>query len=102
METESYWILDALGVDANPQLAGWILYGIIVSLTILVYHLGFAKKLPILKMVFIYAMLLAGCLLLQILAIFSLPIVESLAVAALILIVYKVRLRNEGSAEVGE
>ncbi|OZM58443.1 hypothetical protein CIB95_02425 [Lottiidibacillus patelloidae] len=99
---EGSWILDALGYDSHPQLAGWLLYGIIVTLTVVVYNLGFAQKLPILKTIFIYIMLLFGCLILQIFAVFGLPVVESLAIAALILIVYKIRLHNERSTEAGE
>jgi hypothetical protein len=99
---EGSWILDALGYDNSPQLAGWLLYGIIVGLTIVVYHLGFAQKLPVLKTVIIYIMLLFGCLMLQIFAVFGLPVVESLAIAALILGIYKIRLRQEKSTELGE
>jgi hypothetical protein len=99
---EGYWVLNALGYDDHPQLAGWLLYAIIISLTVVVYKLGFEKKLPVLKTILIYTFLAFGCLILQILAVFGLPVVESLAIAALILIVYKIRLHNEKSAEAGK
>jgi hypothetical protein len=99
---EGYWLLDALGYDDHPQLAGWLLYAIIITLTVIVYNLGFAQKLPILKSIFVYFILALGCLILQLFAVFGLPVVESLAIAALILLVYKVRLHNERSTEAGE
>ncbi|KUP08802.1 membrane protein [Bacillus coahuilensis m2-6] len=81
-------------VDANTELGMWLLYLTIVALAILVFKLGFAKKLPLLKNVVIYAFLILGCTVLTFLGIF-LPIAEGLVVAALILIIYKIRLRQE-------
>jgi len=68
-------------------------YVFIVILTIIVYRLGFAKKLPILKNVVIYLCLVIGCILLLFFS-YALPIAEGLAVAALILIIYKIRLHR--------
>ena len=56
----------------------------------IVYKLGFAKKLRLLQNLVIYIFLFIGCLVLTFLA-FFLPIVEGLIVAALILIIYRVR-----------
>lgn len=70
-----------------------ILYIIVCLLTILVFNLGFARKLPLLKLAIVYLALLLGNVLLSFLAL-TLPIVESLTVAALVLIIYKLRLRN--------
>src|SRR5690606_15157329 len=78
----------------NPEISNWLLFITISALAILVYKLGFAKKLPILKSLVIYLFLLGGCLFFTFLAIF-LPIAEGLMVAALILIVYKIRLNRE-------
>ncbi|MBS4217889.1 YlaH-like family protein [Bacillus sp. FJAT-49711] len=78
----------------NAQTANWLLWLTITGLAILVYKLGFAKKLPILKSALIYLFLIVGCLFFTFLAIF-LPITEGLMVAALILIIYKVRLNRE-------
>lgn len=82
--------------EMTPSLsaANWLLYLTIIALSILVYKLGFAKKLPLLKSVIIYIFLIAGCTLLTFLGIF-LPIAEGLVVAALILIIYKIRLNKE-------
>ena len=81
-------------VDVNPDLGMWLLYITIIALSVLVYKLGFAKKLPILKSALIYLFLIVGCTVLTFLAIF-LPVTEGLIIAALILIIYKVRLRRE-------
>lgn len=78
----------------NPTAANWLLWLTITLLAVLVYKLGFAKKLPILKSALIYLFLIGGCLFLTFLAIF-LPIAEGLIVAALILIIYKIRLNRE-------
>jgi len=69
----------------------WMLYLTIFALSVLVYKLGFAKKLPILKSAVIYTFLALGCTVLTFLGIF-LPVAEGLVVAALVLIIYKIRL----------
>ncbi|MCJ7843271.1 YlaH-like family protein [Lederbergia sp. NSJ-179] len=78
----------------NPTATNWLLWITITALAILVYKLGFAKKLPLLKSFIIYLFLIVGCLFLTFLAIF-LPIAEGLMVAAVILIIYKIRLKRE-------
>ncbi|WP_079508296.1 YlaH-like family protein [Mesobacillus jeotgali] len=85
-------------VDENPTVGMWLLYLTIAALSILVYKLGFAQKLPLLKSIIIYMFLLLGSTVLTFLAIF-LPIAEGLVVAALILIIYKLRLRQHKKAE---
>ena len=76
------------------DVAGYVLLLIIFLLSVLVYKLGFAKKLVFKQNVVIYLFLFLGCLVLTFLA-FFLPVVEGLVVAALILIIYKIRLRLE-------
>ncbi|WP_253278847.1 YlaH-like family protein [Psychrobacillus sp. FJAT-21963] len=82
--------------EAMPSydIAGYVLFLVIFLLSVLVYRLGFAKKLRIGQNIVIYAFLFIGCLMLTFLA-FFLPVVEGLIVAALILIIYKIRLRLE-------
>ncbi|MGG3888883.1 YlaH-like family protein [Metabacillus fastidiosus] len=80
-------------IDENPEIKMWLLYFTLLALSILVYKLGFALKLPILKSVLVYTFLALGCTVLTFLAIF-LPVGEGLVIAALILIIYKVRLRQ--------
>ncbi|MFS0574391.1 YlaH-like family protein [Sporosarcina sp. 179-K 3D1 HS] len=75
-------------------VAGYILFAVVFLMSAIVYHLGFAKKLKLLQNLIIYTFLFIGCLVLTFLA-FFLPIVEGLIVAALILIIYRVRRLNE-------
>lgn len=78
-------------VNENSDLGMWLLYITILILSIIVFKLGFAQKLPLLKSVIIYFFLIFGCSFLTFLGIF-LPIAEGLVVASLILIIYKIRL----------
>lgn len=82
-----------VGIADNPQTGFWILYIIVVILTIIVFQLGFAHKLPILKMIVVYIALLLGCIILTFLAMF-IPITEGLIVAAIVLIIYRIRLHQ--------
>jgi hypothetical protein len=86
-------------VTENPKVGMWLLYLTIVALSILVYKLGFAQKLPLGKSILIYLFLGAGCTVLTALGIF-LPIAEGLVVAALILIIYKIRLHQSKKQQV--
>lgn len=86
-------------VAEYPKVGMWMLYLTILLLSILVYKLGFAKKLPILKSLVIYLFLGFGCTVLTFLGIF-LPVAEGLVVAALILIIYKIRLYQSKKQEV--
>ncbi|MCM3568759.1 YlaH-like family protein [Neobacillus mesonae] len=80
-------------VDEQPELGMWLLYLTIVVLSIIVYKLGFAKKLPLGKNIIIYTILILGCSIFTFFGIF-LPVGEGLVVAALILAVYKIRLHQ--------
>ncbi|MCH6265742.1 YlaH-like family protein [Neobacillus citreus] len=75
----------------DVKTAVWLQFIYIVILAVVVYKLGYAKKLPLLKNVVIYTCLVIGCLVLLILS-YALPVAEALAVSALILIIYKIRL----------
>ncbi|WP_338469956.1 YlaH-like family protein [Niallia sp. XMNu-256] len=88
-------------VDVNSDLGMWLLYITILLLCILVYKLGFSQKLPLLKSILIYVFLILGCTFLSFLGIF-LPITEGLVVAALILIIYKIRLHRHKNANEGK
>ncbi|WP_374110580.1 YlaH-like family protein [Neobacillus cucumis] len=68
-------------------------YIFIVVLSIIVYRLGFAKKLPLGKNIVIYFSLCVGCVLMLFFS-YALPIAEGLGVAALLLIIYKIRLHQ--------
>lgn len=85
-------------IDQNPELGMWLLYGTIVVLAIVVYKLGFAKKLSLGKSLIVYLFLALGSTILTFLGAF-LPIAEGLVAAAMLLIVYKVRLRQQQSQQ---
>ncbi|PLR84065.1 hypothetical protein CVD25_12905 [Bacillus canaveralius] len=81
-------------VGENPEVGMWMLYITIIALAIIVYKLGFAKKLPLTKSIVIYIFLVLGCTILTFLGVF-LPVAEGLVVAAIILIIYKIRLHQQ-------
>ncbi len=78
-------------VNEQPKAGMWLLYATIVVLSIIVYKLGFAKKLPLGKSAIVYFFLAIGCTILTFLGVF-LPVAEGLVVAVLVLIIYKIRL----------
>lgn len=78
--------------------AGYIIFFLVFILSAIVYKLGFAKKLSLGKNIIIYIFLFLGCILLTFFAIF-LPMIEGLIVAALVLILYKIRLWREKKEE---
>ncbi|GER68428.1 membrane protein [Weizmannia acidilactici] len=80
-------------VDENPDLGMWLLYATITVLCMIVYRLGFARKLPVLKSAVIYVLMMLGCTLLTFFSIF-LPVAEALFIAAIVLGIYKIRLRQ--------
>jgi vacuolar-type H+-ATPase subunit I/STV1 len=85
-------------VDDQPETGMWLLYITTIVLSIIVYKLGFAKKLRIAQSILIYIFLILGCTILTFFGVF-LPVAEGLVVAALILIIYKIRLRNSKKIE---
>ena len=81
-------------VMPSYTVAGYVLFALVFLMSAIVYKLGFARKLKPLQSLVIYIFLFIGCLILTFLG-FFLPIVEGLIVAALILIIYRVRRMNE-------
>jgi len=86
-------ITQLINLTNDTKLSMWILYGMIVVLSIVVYHLGFAKKLSILKMLITYILLMFGCSFLTFLAL-RIPIVEALLASVFVLGIYKIRLHQ--------
>lgn len=82
-----------VGIQDHIVQGFWLLYLIILVLSIIVFKLGFARKLPPLKSAVIYIFLAVGCIPLTFFGI-AYPVAEGLCIAALILIVYKVRLHQ--------
>ncbi|WP_173916601.1 YlaH-like family protein [Halobacillus sp. Marseille-Q1614] len=75
----------------------FMLYLITVVLAIITFKLGFARKLPLIKNIVVYTVLIIGTFLLTLILGLNLPIAESLVVAALILGIYRFRLHKERS-----
>lgn len=81
-------------VDENMELGMWLLYLTVVILSVIVFKLGFARKLPLLKNIVIYVFLLIGSAILTIFALFY-PVAEVLVFSAIFLLIYKLRLKQE-------
>lgn len=88
---------DSAGI-ISYDAAGYVLFALVFLMSAIVYKLGFARKLKTSQNLVIYLFLFIGCLILTFLA-FFLPIVEGLIVAALILIIYRVRRMNENKED---
>ena len=82
----------------NYDVAGYVVFILVFILSAIVFKLGFARELPLMKNVIIYTFLFLGCIMLTFFA-FFLPMIEGLIVAALILIVYKSRMWREKREE---
>lgn len=85
-------------VDKDAKQGMRYLYVTVFILTAIVYKLGFAKKLSILKNIIIYACLALGCTILTFFAAF-LPIAEALFFTALFLAIYRFRLHLHRKAQ---
>lgn len=88
---EQFGNFNTLTGEMDYTVAGYITFFLVFILSAIVFKLGFARELPLLKNIIIYTFLFLGCILLTFFA-FFLPMVEGLMVAALILIVYKSRM----------
>ncbi|MEK4761684.1 YlaH-like family protein [Viridibacillus sp. FSL E2-0187] len=80
------------------SVASNILLVLIFALSIVVYNLGFAKKLKFWQNIVIYFFLFVGCIFLTFFATY-LPVVEGLLIIALVLIMYKIGLRRDKKAQ---
>ncbi|MDQ0160100.1 YlaH-like family protein [Alkalibacillus salilacus] len=82
-------------VDVGGEAGFWLLFLAIAVFAIITYKLGFAKQLPIGKSLIVYGLLVLGCFLLILFAVFSLPIVEVLMIVSTVLGIYRFRLHRE-------
>lgn len=78
-------------IDQNPTQGMWYLYFTVLILSVIVYKLGFARQLSVLKNVIVYISLAFGCTILTFFAAF-LPIAEGLFFIAMFLGIYRFRL----------
>ncbi|MEC5422827.1 YlaH-like family protein [Virgibacillus sp. C22-A2] len=77
----------------------WIFYVLNLIFGALSFQLGFARKLPLIKTIFVYIMLAVGTYILTIFSILKLPITESLLVVAIVLAIYRLRLYKQRQAK---
>ncbi len=85
---------ELVGVHNDIERGMLLLYIIIVILTIIVFNLGFAQKLSIMKAIIVYILLFIGCSPLTLLAV-RLPIAEGLLIIAVVLAIYRFRLHKQ-------
>ncbi|HET7657399.1 MAG TPA: YlaH-like family protein [Bacillales bacterium] len=83
---------------AHPQRAFMLLFATIFVLSAIVYRLGFAKKLPVLKTAVVYFFLAIGCFVMTIFA-ERFPVVKCLIVIAIVFGGYKFRLHRSKKNE---
>lgn len=81
-------------LESNDHIFG-IFYVLNFIFGIIAYKLGFARKLPILKSLVIYALLAIGTFILTIFSIMRLPMTESLIIVSLVMGIYRFRLHRE-------
>ncbi|WP_344701493.1 YlaH-like family protein [Salinicoccus jeotgali] len=84
-------------LDSNPESGMWYLFITIFILSILVYNLGFARKVKVWQNAIIYVVMFLGCIILTFFGAF-LPVAESLIVATAVLALYRFRLHQERKA----
>nr|MBO2470360.1 hypothetical protein [Bacillota bacterium] len=85
-----------VGIAAWEAVAAFVrdhAYAVILVLTVIIYNLGFARKLPLLKTVIVYLLLAIGCIPLTVLYALGLPIVAALLVGVALLTVVQIRRR---------
>lgn len=85
------FVVDNFGIDHIFL----ILYVLNLIFGTIAFKLGFARKLPILKSVFVYIMLAIGTYIMTIFSIFKMPMTESLIIISIVLGVYRFRLHQQ-------
>ncbi|SEB11514.1 YlaH-like protein [Thalassobacillus cyri] len=73
----------------------FLLYLTVVTLAIITFKLGFARKLPLLQNLIVYGVLVIGTFFLTLILGLNLPIAESLLASAIVLGIYRIRLHRE-------
>ncbi|WP_100404612.1 YlaH-like family protein [Bacillus solitudinis] len=99
MDNQQYSESDLQGLSWLMQLTyenpwyGFYAYLLIVLLAIIVFNLGFAQKLPVLKKVLVYIGLILGCFVLWFLEFaFGAPMIVVLVISGIVLGIYRFRL----------
>lgn len=95
MDTNFSFIFDLILQINGTNHVFWIFFVLNYIFAGIAFQLGFARKLPVLKAVFVYVMLAVGTFILSIFSILKLPITESLIIVSLVLAIYRFRLHKE-------
>jgi hypothetical protein len=74
------------------QVPPWSLYFIILLLSVAIYKVAFARKLPPLKALVVYFVLAIGCVLFWVMQLAQFPMIQALLITVVIIVVTRVRL----------
>ena len=86
------YVLDFVLANYGVDNIFWIMYVINLVLSAIAYKLGFARKLPLGKNIFVYVMLIIGNYITTIFSIMKLPMTESVILIVIVLAIYRIRL----------
>ncbi|RDW17963.1 YlaH-like family protein [Oceanobacillus chungangensis] len=76
----------------------WIFYFMNLVLAAIAFKLGFARKLSLLKNIFVYAMLFVGTYIITVFSVLRMPMTESLIIIIIVLAIYRMRLHFQRKA----
>nr|AIE77293.1 putative membrane protein YlaH [uncultured bacterium pBIO2160] len=100
MDTFQFLVFDYILNTYGVENVFWIFYGLNLVLSIIAYKLGFARKLPLVKSIVVYILLLVGVYIITIFStVMRMPSVESLIVINLVLAIYRTRLHFQRKAK---
>jgi hypothetical protein len=74
------------------EVPPWSLYLIILVLSIVIYKVAFARKLPLLKSLIVYFVLAVGCVLFWIMQLAQFPMIQALLITVVLIVVTRLRL----------
>lgn len=97
MDTNFHLIFDFIVNNFGINNIFWVFYGLNLVFSIIAYNLGFARKLPLLKTIFVYILLFIGTFITALFSVLRMPITESLIIISLVLGIYRLRLHRERS-----
>ncbi|RDW18523.1 hypothetical protein CWR48_12730 [Oceanobacillus arenosus] len=76
----------------------WIFYVMNLIFAAIAFKLGFARKLSLLKNIFVYFMLFVGTYIITIFSVLRMPMTESLIIIIIVLAIYRTRLHFQRKA----
>lgn len=88
-------IFDYIVNNYGTENIFWIFYVMNIIFSVIAYKLGFARKLSLLKSIFVYILLIIGTYIVTIFSVLKMPITESLIIISVVLAIYRLRLHRE-------